>query len=565
MLGINKSLADNQCAPLTGLGIRNNNLGIMEQHLQMPGTSTVVQYESNNMLAALHEISTLNSNIYQVESKTEREPSEIAGQELFGEAMVAVRTSSINNLHEKNMLPPASALQYAASQSESSASLSLIPFTNKSTGVNTSPLPKVEVNVECVYRYPTIYSGCIQTCAFDCGENFMSHLSVGSPDLLDSGLLTSEPGKIEQQPWLEESSQKYEAVFSEDGLVETLNYAEGSFEDLESFSQNHFVIRYGHCDSSEDVPSDCKLLKSVIRDQDYLPNAVSKPFEMDKAFQTLESALVTKTDTDARDENLLLERKLPELRCLPQLYGISSGSTCHSVVTQCISPSMDTDMEGGLSYETNSEHLLDAVVGNLYSRANHGTDDNASSKMTSSGLSTMGVLCSPSVRTDTCLVGQADGLKQTEFIVASPSQCMLDKGNIHNFCNIDNVHPVNQDHTVIENLTNESPSITHKNSGIDDCESSRCDDSLISQAKTSASMVKVNRKRARSGESGRPRPKDRQQIQDRVKELREIIPNGIKCSIDSLLARTIKHMIFLQIVTKHAENLKQSCEKKVGS
>ncbi|GLJ34023.1 hypothetical protein SUGI_0684220 [Cryptomeria japonica] len=44
--------------------------------------------------------------------------------------------------------------------------------------------------------------------------------------------------EIEQQPWLEESSQKYEAVFSEDGLVETLNYAEGGFEDLESFSQN---------------------------------------------------------------------------------------------------------------------------------------------------------------------------------------------------------------------------------------------------------------------------------------------------------------------------------------
>lgn len=39
---------------------------------------------------------------------------------------------------------------------------------------------------------------------------------------------------------------------------------------------------------------------------------------------------------------------------------------------------------------------------------------------------------------------------------------------------------------------------------------------------------KSNRKRLKPGESPRPRPKDRQMIQDRVKELREIVPNGAK-------------------------------------
>lgn len=39
---------------------------------------------------------------------------------------------------------------------------------------------------------------------------------------------------------------------------------------------------------------------------------------------------------------------------------------------------------------------------------------------------------------------------------------------------------------------------------------------------------KAPKKRARPGESARPRPRDRQQIQDRVKELREIVPNGAK-------------------------------------
>ncbi|MCD7462742.1 hypothetical protein HAX54_049277 [Datura stramonium] len=76
---------------------------------------------------------------------------------------------------------------------------------------------------------------------------------------------------------------------------------------------------------------------------------------------------------------------------------------------------------------------------------------------------------------------------------------------------------------------------------------------------------KTGRKRLKPGENPRPRPKDRQMIQDRVKELREIVPNGAKCSIDSLLERTIKHMLFLQSVTKHADKLKQTGESKIIS
>ncbi|KAK6138220.1 hypothetical protein DH2020_028054 [Rehmannia glutinosa] len=76
---------------------------------------------------------------------------------------------------------------------------------------------------------------------------------------------------------------------------------------------------------------------------------------------------------------------------------------------------------------------------------------------------------------------------------------------------------------------------------------------------------KTNRKRLKPGENPRPRPKDRQMIQDRVKELREIVPNGAKCSIDALLERTIKHMVFLQGVTKHADKLKQTSGSKIIS
>ncbi|KAK8963117.1 Transcription factor LHW [Platanthera guangdongensis] len=81
------------------------------------------------------------------------------------------------------------------------------------------------------------------------------------------------------------------------------------------------------------------------------------------------------------------------------------------------------------------------------------------------------------------------------------------------------------------------------------------DGSALNPPKQDEESAKVIRKRARPGESTRPKPKDRQQIQDRVKELREIVPNSAKCSIDALLDRTIKHMLFLQSVTKYADKV----------
>uniref|UniRef100_A0A0E0AEW2 BHLH domain-containing protein n=1 Tax=Oryza glumipatula TaxID=40148 RepID=A0A0E0AEW2_9ORYZ len=57
----------------------------------------------------------------------------------------------------------------------------------------------------------------------------------------------------------------------------------------------------------------------------------------------------------------------------------------------------------------------------------------------------------------------------------------------------------------------------------------------------------------------RPRPRDRQLIQDRMMELRQLVPNTSKCSIDSLLDKTIAHMQFLQCVSEKAD--KMVCEE----
>ncbi|KAI4302684.1 hypothetical protein MLD38_038404 [Melastoma candidum] len=72
------------------------------------------------------------------------------------------------------------------------------------------------------------------------------------------------------------------------------------------------------------------------------------------------------------------------------------------------------------------------------------------------------------------------------------------------------------------------------------------------------------KRKGRPGENPRARPRDRQLIQDRVKELRELVPNGSKCSIDSLLAQTVKHMLFLRSVTSRAEKLRK-CAPQEGS
>ena len=78
--------------------------------------------------------------------------------------------------------------------------------------------------------------------------------------------------------------------------------------------------------------------------------------------------------------------------------------------------------------------------------------------------------------------------------------------------------------------------------------SSICPSSCSEQLERSAEPSKVNKKRARPGESCRPRPRDRQLIQDRIKELRELVPNGSKVSLmQSILPAEFSNYDGLQI------------------
>ncbi|TYH89544.1 hypothetical protein ES332_D01G269400v1 [Gossypium tomentosum] len=77
------------------------------------------------------------------------------------------------------------------------------------------------------------------------------------------------------------------------------------------------------------------------------------------------------------------------------------------------------------------------------------------------------------------------------------------------------------------------------------------------------SSIKV--RRAKPGDNPKARPRDRQLIRDRLKELRELVPNGAKYSIDGLLDQTIKHMVYLRRVTNQVEKLQQWAHREVTS
>ncbi|KAJ8768224.1 hypothetical protein K2173_021164 [Erythroxylum novogranatense] len=205
---------------------------------------------------------------------------------------------------------------------------------------------------------------------------------------------------------------------------------------------------------------------------------------------------------------------------------------------------------------TDTDHLLDVVVSRAQSAANQSSDDNVSCRTTMTKMS------SSSIPSDSCTYGRVDmpnQLKGESFDLLKT----LEKAGTTVSSSLRSGY-VNDD----KGTSSHSTSIygSQLSSWVEQAHNMRRDSSVSTAfSKKSEEMSKPNRKRLKPGENSRPRPKDRQMIQDRVKELREIVPNGAKCSIDALLERTIKHMLFLQSVSKHADKLKPTGESKIIS
>ncbi|KAK9280124.1 hypothetical protein L1049_013811 [Liquidambar formosana] len=212
--------------------------------------------------------------------------------------------------------------------------------------------------------------------------------------------------------------------------------------------------------------------------------------------------------------------------------------------------------ESGLLSGTGTDHLLDAVVSKVHCASKLSSDDNIScrttlTKISSSSFPTTSPTFGP-VSMSNQMQGEAFGLPRPLGKTGTAGSSSFKSG-----CSKDDVGSCSQTNSIYG---------SHISSWVEQGHNVKRDSSVSTgYSKRPDEISKSNRKRLKPGENPRPRPKDRQMIQDRVKELREIVPNGAKCSIDALLERTIKHMLFLQSVTKHADKLKQTGEPKIIS
>eukprot|EP00268_Persea_americana_P041827 TRINITY_DN417_c1_g1_i1.p1 TRINITY_DN417_c1_g1~~TRINITY_DN417_c1_g1_i1.p1 ORF type:complete len:974 (-),score=177.44 TRINITY_DN417_c1_g1_i1:1271-4192(-) len=210
--------------------------------------------------------------------------------------------------------------------------------------------------------------------------------------------------------------------------------------------------------------------------------------------------------------------------------------------------------ESGIFSEFGTDNLLDAVVSKIHTSGKQIIDDNVSCKTTLTKAS------SPSTHNKSCysemalpenikgeLFGHSQDLAKPDIVRSSSfkTSCSLNKTG--------------------KSSQTDSAYKSHISWLVEDGQNVKSDSISTALSKRTDVAGKSTRRRPRPGENPRPRPKDRQMIQDRVKELREIVPNGAKCSIDALLERTIKHMVFLQSVTKHGDKLKQTEESKIIS
>lgn len=208
--------------------------------------------------------------------------------------------------------------------------------------------------------------------------------------------------------------------------------------------------------------------------------------------------------------------------------------------------------DSGVFVGSDADHLLEAVVSRIHSATKQSSDDNVSCRTTLTKISSSSV---PSTSPTYGRGNMSDQMQRNLFGLPPEKSGTMGSSSFRSGCSKDERGNCSQGSSIygsqISSWVEQGHSLKRESS-VSTAYSKRPDE-----------IGKSNRKRLKPGENPRPRPKDRQMIQDRVKELREIVPNGAKCSIDALLERTIKHMLFLQSVMKHADKLKQTGESKI--
>ncbi|XP_074560365.1 uncharacterized protein LOC141816492, partial [Curcuma longa] len=202
---------------------------------------------------------------------------------------------------------------------------------------------------------------------------------------------------------------------------------------------------------------------------------------------------------------------------------ISQSSSCHNV---------DALSNLGSCKKTNPDQLLDAVISKFNYCAKRDRDSSKVHAMWSSPVQF------PGESFGVCIPMKADGAESD--ISASIND------------NVGGIYAINS--TCRSQLSSQSGN----------CQNTINDIVSPKKCNNAGEAGKFVRKRVRPGQSRtRSRPKDLQLIQDCLDELREIVPDGEECTIDTLLDKTIKHVLFLQSVINHTEKLKKSGEPRI--
>ncbi|XP_042973653.1 transcription factor EMB1444-like isoform X3 [Carya illinoinensis] len=312
----------------------------------------------------------------------------------------------------------------------------------------------------------------------------------------------------------------------------------GSEPNFHSLSHGSAVVSVNLCDVIH--PADQNLLESAVCDRIKLDGKV---FDKNGLLQIPEPSDM-KFDTDL--EKLQFQAESSHMDMLNTSLHFPAGYELHEVLGPAFLKTSNylnsaktedgviIEMPKGMSSSQLTsnyypDHLLEAVVSNVFQSNSDVKSDKLLTKPVQS-LSTTEVNPESSGHTVDAITSVHYPFEQPSHLEKDKQHCLSSSG----LCGV--ISPTSF--------------------------SSNCT-STCSELERSSEPAKNNKKRSRPGENSRPRPRDRQLIQDRIKELRELVPNGSKCSIDSLLERTIKHMLFLQSVTQHADKLYKCTNSKL--
>ncbi|MED6124803.1 hypothetical protein PIB30_062323 [Stylosanthes scabra] len=115
------------------------------------------------------------------------------------------------------------------------------------------------------------------------------------------------------------------------------------------------------------------------------------------------------------------------------------------------------------------------------------------------------------------------------------------------------------------NTTNKKRKKVQLDLVMDDSHSIKRGETVLVHPQKKEEPKKPSKKKHKARESSRPRPKDRQRIQDCIQQLRTIIPGkDVKeCSIDTLLECSIRYMNFLSSTSHYANKLEEPDKPKL--